>query len=139
MELILWRHASANHYQDGKRILDPFGHQQALTSGSWLKQFYPNCTVWTSEAQRTQETARYYSAQFTQKSALNPEHDEETVFAEIQESGESSLIVVGHQMWIGGLAARLSGNNEWLLYAPSQVVVFALHNQKWRVINYFKP
>lgn len=139
LELVLWRHASAEHYRDRQRALDARGHQQAQASGAWLQQHYPNCSTWASEALRSQETAKYYREDFIVKPALNPAADEDGVFQAIQHSGEASLIVVGHQMWIGALAARLAGDNRLLFFGHSQMAVFAFHQAKWRLINSFVP
>ena len=36
MQLILWRHASANSFNGYDRMLDPTGHKQAAQGGQWL-------------------------------------------------------------------------------------------------------
>lgn len=61
MDLILWRHADAEHDQvDGlDRKLTPRGHKQAKVMASWLDTRLPgNCRVMASPAVRAQQTVR---------------------------------------------------------------------------------
>ena len=137
--LLLWRHGSANHYQDQQRILDPRGQRQAAASADWLHRHYPDCLLWSSPARRAQQTAAYYREDFLVRPELSAGSDEATVLATVESCADTPLLLVGHQMWIGALAARLSGQRDLLFYNPSQLTVFAESDGRWQLIDGFWP
>lgn len=139
MILALWRHGRAQRYENGQRLLDEVGQQQAAQSAAWLKQHYPQLTTWVSEAARAQETARHYRSQALICPFLNPDHAPEPIHQAIVNSQEEALLLVGHQMWIGELAAHYSGNKQFYFYGLAQVVVFRGQNEDWRLIDGFEP
>ena len=116
MNLILWRHAQAEEKaeSDLARLLTAKGHHQAEQAAGWLTEHLSEeHSVWVSEAARSQQTAAHFSRDYTIMSALNPESSAEMPLQLIAEANEdSTIIIVGHQPWIGDLCAYLL-NQHW--------------------------
>lgn len=110
MEIILWRHAQAHEdAPDAARRLTETGHAQAQRMAAWLNQrLNPEYEVWTSEALRTQETAAYLRAPALPMRSLNPEARYPDILNLIARRPlASTLVIVGHQPWLGHLCACL--------------------------------
>ncbi|MBP6562068.1 MAG: histidine phosphatase family protein [Neisseriaceae bacterium] len=106
MDIILWRHAQVNDdAPDQLRCLTELGHQQAQQMASWLDQrLSDDYAVWTSEAQRTRQTAAYLKHPALAMSGLNATAAYQDVLALIQRQPlNASLVLVGHQPWLGHL------------------------------------
>ncbi|WP_338808993.1 histidine phosphatase family protein [Neisseria leonii] len=111
MNLILWRHAQAE-YRDGPdlaRLLTAHGHRQAEHTARWLRPLLPDgAEIWVSEAARSQQTAVYLNPEYAVSPLLNPDAAPENIMPLLAAAAEkSTVIIVGHQPWIGALCACL--------------------------------
>ncbi len=112
MDLILWRHAQAEDGDpDLARALTSRGEKDAALVGGWLRKRLPEGTptVLCSPAKRTRQTADALGLDYRVIDALAPGA---TAQAAIAASGwpdraEGTVIVVGHNPWIGDAVARL--------------------------------
>lgn len=121
-QLILWRHAEAElpaiGQTDMSRALTNKGVTQAAEMACWLNKHLPKETlVLISPAERTKQTARALRAQVHVLDSLSPDTRYETVLAYLNQSKVDSLMLVGHQPWIGQLIAHLLG------FAPGEISV----------------
>lgn len=110
MDLILWRHADAEEgSNDLQRALTRKGQQQGRLMASWLQQRLPHGYVLlASEAKRSQQTAAFLRKGFKVLPGLNPGASLEQVMAELdQVDRDATVVLVGHQPYLGRLAARL--------------------------------
>lgn len=112
--LILWRHAEAEvllHGQsDLERTLTKKGHKQAKQMAAWLKKYLPRQTyVMVSPALRTRETAEYWGEDWQEESRLSPERPLQPIVQLLEQSPFEHVMLVGHQPWIGELAAQCLG------------------------------
>ncbi|HSR02875.1 MAG TPA: histidine phosphatase family protein [Methylophilaceae bacterium] len=116
--IMLWRHADAlpiggNIRDDLSRPLSKKGRQQAKIMAAWLKRHLPKETIIiSSNALRSQQTAIALTNDFILTNAINPGASLEKVLETIHSLSEgiqsaSNLMIVGHQPWIGHLAAYL--------------------------------
>lgn len=110
MDLLLWRHAEAEDgVDDLARPLTPRGRKQARRIAAWLKSRLPAGTrILVSPATRTVQTAEALDLPFEILDALAPGADAASVARAIgwPDAG-GAVLLVGHQPWIGELAARL--------------------------------
>jgi len=133
MELILWRHAQAEDGEpDLDRALTPRGVKDAARVARWLRARLERGTtrVVCSPAVRTRQTADSLELDYEVSDALAPGAPPRAVLAAIGwPSGTGTLIVVGHNPWIGQLAALLcsgradpwtmrKGGLWWLVHRP---------------------
>ncbi len=108
MELILWRHAEA---EDGppdlERRLTPKGEKQAEKMAGFLRSRLPKgARILVSPALRTQQTARALTKHFEPLPELGPGAAAQTVLkATGWPDGKGSVLVVGHQPYLGEIAA----------------------------------
>lgn len=110
MDLILWRHAEAREgTADLSRRLTRKGQQQAQKTAEFLMPHLPKTAqVWTSQAARSQETAAFLECKTVIKPELNPDADYLDILPLIvAEHGANTLVLVGHQPWLGELWAHL--------------------------------
>lgn len=112
--LILWRHAEAEvllHGQsDLERALTKKGHKQAKQMAAWLKKYLPRQTyAMVSPALRTRETAQYWSEDWQEENRLSPERPLQPIVQLLEQSPFEHVMLVGHQPWIGELAAQCLG------------------------------
>lgn len=106
VQIILWRHAQAHDdAPDEARRLTDIGHIHAQRMANWLMQRLDgDYQVWTSEAQRTQETAAYLNTKPLPMRSLNPTARYQDLLSLIsRQSLDTNLIIVGHQPWLGHL------------------------------------
>lgn len=109
--LILWRHADAeiaSHTQlDIDRALTQKGHRQAKTVSKWLnRELGEKSVLLTSPALRAKETAAYLNHQAVVEDALQPGTMVENVLELLARYQQNeTVVVVGHQPWLGELAA----------------------------------
>ena len=76
----------------------------------WLKKYLPKQTyVLVSPALRTRETIAYWGSHWQEDSRLSPERPAAPLLQLLQESPFECLMLVGHQPWIGELAAAALG------------------------------
>ncbi|HYF59259.1 MAG TPA: histidine phosphatase family protein [Burkholderiaceae bacterium] len=113
MDLILWRHAQAEDgTPDDARALTPRGEADAARVGAWLRERLPAgaaTTVLCSPARRARRTADALGLPYGVSGALAPGADADEAIAETgwPEGREGTLVVVGHNPWIGRAAALL--------------------------------
>ena len=115
MNLILWRHAEAEYGPpDLERQLTIKGHHQAETMATWLQNHLPeNYQVWASQAMRSQQTAGYLNKKPTILSTINPNIDARSLPRLLENvSDNATIIIVGHQPWIGEFCSYLL-NGQW--------------------------
>jgi phosphohistidine phosphatase len=115
MDLILWRHAQAEDAaesgEDLDRALTARGEKDAELVAGWLCKRIPEgtATVLASPARRTRQTADALRMDYGVLEALAPGASAAEVIAVTgwPERRTGTLIVVGHQPWIGEAVATL--------------------------------
>lgn len=140
MQLILWRHASADSFNGYDRMLDATGHKQAEQGGQWLSAHFPNTPIYTSLARRAQETAAHYPFPASQHHALNPGKSAADIYDFLCHSDETALIAVGHLPWIGQLTAHLLGDGGYYPANHGMILVFqGSVEDGWQLLDHFQP
>ncbi len=129
--IILWRHAQAEELFDGddmmqihtaqsdmQRVLTEKGQRQAADMAMWLKSRLPKATILQcGSALRAFQTAEALhevnkACKININQALKPGASLNTVLACIAQTNScDSLLLVGHQPWLGQLAAHLLGTS----------------------------
>jgi phosphohistidine phosphatase len=112
MDLILWRHAQAEEGSpDSARPLTSRGEKDAAAVAAWLRKRLPDpgVTVLCSPTVRTRRTAAALALPVDVSERIGPGASVDDV---VEACGWSSgrdgtVIVVGHQPWIGQVAAAL--------------------------------
>lgn len=121
MDLILWRHAEAEEAgadgSDGMRKLTAKGQKQAAKIACWLDGVLPdNCHILVSPALRTRETVEALAAsgrKFRIAPDLAPGADVDAVLrAANWPHSREAVLIVGHQPYLGQVAARLISAGE---------------------------
>ena len=125
MDLILWRHAEAVEHPDLvagapgdavdlARRLTPKGEKQAARMAAWLDRQLPSgARVWSSPAQRAEQTAQALDRKFKVSEVLVPDGDPLALLELVQwPSSKAPVVVVGHQPTLGRVVARLLGLSE---------------------------
>lgn len=110
MDLILWRHAEAEDgLIDQTRALTDKGQRQAKKMAAFLAPRLPADTrILVSPALRTQQTAAALTANFVTEPAINTSATAHSALQAAdwnQHSG--TVLLVGHQPWLGEIAAYL--------------------------------
>lgn len=115
MDLLLWRHAEAEDgTSDQARELTAKGVKQATKVAGFLRQHLPeDHRILVSPAARTQQTAAAFSDHFTLAPTIAPGATAQAVLhaARWPDAG-GTVLVVGHQPTLGGVAAQLLGCGE---------------------------
>ncbi len=115
MNLFLWRHAEAEDgHPDLSRVLTERGRSQAATVGRWIRRTVKgDADILVSPARRTRQTADALGLPYRIEERLAPgaEIEDITAALSLQQAmpadKQAQLVVVGHQPWIGELAAHL--------------------------------
>ncbi len=110
MDLILWRHAQAEDgLPDLERQLTPVGRKQAARMGAWLERTLPGgCRILCSPAVRTRQTADALGRKYKVVPEIGPGATPQQVLdAAGWPDGRGPVLVVGHQPWLGQVAALL--------------------------------
>ena len=110
MQLILWRHAQAEEGDsDLARPLTAKGHKQARKMARFLQgKLSGSYHVWTSEAERSRQTAAYLQHPAKVQAALNPDAAAQQVAEWLCAiASDETVVIVGHQPWLGDLCAWL--------------------------------
>lgn len=141
--LILWRHAEAEDLQHGhsdlERALTKKGHRQAKQMAAWLKKYLPKQTyTMVSPSLRTQETAAYWGEGWQEENRLAPERPLKPILQLLAQSPYEDIMLVGHQPWIGELAAQCLGMEDaqlsikkgavWWLRLPKSGLPYKLYS-----------
>ncbi|MES2070568.1 MAG: phosphohistidine phosphatase SixA [Pseudomonadota bacterium] len=112
MELILWRHAEAEEAEpDVSRKLTGKGQKQAAKMARWLDSNLPEtCRILVSPAVRAQETVAYLQRKFKTVPELGTGASIQDVLnAANWPNSREPVLIVGHQPYLGLVAAQLLG------------------------------
>jgi len=123
MDLILWRHADAEIASEGEddlsRQLTAKGEKQAVRVAAWLDRHLPEgVRILVSPARRTEQTAKALNRKYKLRDELVPDSNAEDVLALIKwhpdkgPQGKGPILLVGHQPYLGEIAAKLLGMQE---------------------------
>jgi len=123
MDLILWRHADAEVAAEGEddlsRQLTVKGEKQAVRMAAWLDRHLPEgARILVSPARRTEQTAKALNRKYKLRDELVPDSSAEEVLSLIKwdpengPQGKGPILIVGHQPYLGEIAARLLGMQE---------------------------
>lgn len=110
MELILWRHAEAEDgIPDHSRALTGKGRQQAERMAAFLQSRLPhNTRILVSPALRAQQTAKALTKKFTTEPAIDVGASAQAALAAAGwPQANGATLLVGHQPWLGEVAALL--------------------------------
>lgn len=110
MELILWRHAEAEHgLPDSTRKLTDKGLKQAQVMAEWLETRLPKKTrILVSPTKRTQQTATALDKEFETVKEIGPGAAAKSILAAAGwPDAKGSVLIVGHQPTLGEVAAFL--------------------------------
>ena len=110
MDLILWRHAQAEEGSlDHARELTLQGRKQAARMGAWLDRVLPSgCKVLSSPTARTVQTVEALGRKYKLVPALGPDATATDILeAAGWPDARGPVLVVGHQPWLGRVAALL--------------------------------
>lgn len=110
MELILWRHAEAeNGSPDSQRALTGKGLRQAKRMAEFLAPHLPSdLRILVSPALRAQQTASALSPHFITEPAIDTGANAHAALrAADWPHSENTVMLVGHQPWLGETAALL--------------------------------
>jgi phosphohistidine phosphatase len=110
MELILWRHAEAeNGTPDHERQLTSKGVRQARKMAAFLQTHLPHDTrILVSPAVRTQQTVHALTNEYETEQNIGPGSSPQAVLkAAGWPQSEGNVLVVGHQPYLGEIAALL--------------------------------
>lgn len=136
MDLILWRHAEAQEWEDGcddrARVLSARGEKQAARMAVWLDRQLPDgARILTSPARRTVQTADALGRKYGIKSALAPEANVAQLLELVQwPDAKGAVLVVGHQPTLGQAIARLLNLNESECSVRKGAVWWLRHRQR---------
>jgi phosphohistidine phosphatase len=113
MDLILWRHAEAHELHEGEadmeRPLTGRGERQAQRVARWLdKQLPDGVRIFCSPAVRAEQTLLSLGRKYKIRDELSPQcsHDHLLELAQWPH-GKHAVLFVGHQPYLGRLAAML--------------------------------
>lgn len=133
MDLILWRHAEAEEGSDDmQRALTRRGQKQASAMATWLRKQLPDdFALLASEALRSQQTAALFAKSYEVVPALNPDASVEQVLNAIDwpRSGKT-IVLVGHQPYIGRLAATLMSEQPLLWSVKKGAIWWLSHRER---------
>ena len=133
MDLILWRHAEAEEGSDDmQRALTRRGQKQASAMATWLRKQLPDdFALLASEALRSQQTAALFAKSYEVVPALNPDASVEQVLSTIDwpRSGKT-IVLVGHQPYIGRLAATLMSEQPLLWSVKKGAIWWLSHRER---------
>ena len=111
--IVLWRHADAVDAKspeetDITRELSAKGRGQAKKMAVWLRHNLPkNTLVLTSPAVRAEQTAQALKWDYRIIKSLQPITTLSEVVNALQKVEANNVLLVGHQPWLGELAAYL--------------------------------
>lgn len=115
MDLILWRHAEAQDWEEGcndlERSLTPRGEKQAARIALWLDRQLPDTArILCSPARRCEQTALALGRKYKLRDELAPERSVGDLLQAAQwPDARQATVIVGHQPSLGELVAHLLG------------------------------
>lgn len=113
VDLILWRHADAEDWVEGKddleRSLTARGEKQAARMASWLDRHLPETTrILSSPARRCEQTVLPLGRKYKVKAELVPECTPQILLELAQwQEVRAPVLIVGHQPTLGKTIAQL--------------------------------
>ena len=118
MDLILWRHAQAEEgTPDEGRALTALGKKQAARMAACLDRILPEGTrILCSPTLRTRQTADALGRKYKTVAEIGPAARAEDILkAASWPDARNPVLVVGHQPWLGQVAALLltGGEQDW--------------------------
>ncbi|WP_293764040.1 histidine phosphatase family protein [uncultured Aquitalea sp.] len=131
MDLILWRHAEAEDGSDDlARALTRRGQQQASQMAAWLRLRLPrDYVLLASEARRSQQTAAFLSKSYEIAPQINPDASVEEVMQAVGwPDNDKTVVLVGHQPYIGRLSALVLAEQP-LLWSVKKGAVWWLNHR----------
>jgi phosphohistidine phosphatase len=116
MELLLWRHATAEDgIPDALRELTPYGKEQAQRVALWLREHAPHdARLLVSPALRTQQTAAFFREQMELCAELAGFSADKILALLDWPNAKTPIIVVGHQPTLGEIVAQLLEDHRYL-------------------------
>lgn len=115
MDLILWRHAEAEDWEEGcndlERSLTPRGEKQAARIALWLDRQLPDTArILCSPARRCEQTALALGRKYKLRDELAPDRSAGDLLQAAQwPDARQATVIVGHQPSLGELVAHLLG------------------------------
>lgn len=115
MDLILWRHAEAEDWEEGcndlERSLTARGEKQATLMARWLDRQLPEAArVLSSPARRCEQTALALDRKYKVRPELAPDSTPAQLLeAALWPSSRVPVVIVGHQPTLGATVAQLLG------------------------------
>ncbi|MEW6694146.1 sixA: phosphohistidine phosphatase SixA [Tepidimonas thermarum] len=119
MDLILWRHAEAEDWQetdegggdDLSRRLTARGEKQAARMAAWLDRMLPDgVRIWSSPAVRAEQTVLALGRRYRLHPDLAPDGTPQGLLEVVQwPDARHASLVVGHQPTLGRVVAELLG------------------------------
>lgn len=124
MELILWRHAQAEVGEpDEGRELTQQGRKQAARMGAWLDRSLPDgCKILCSPTARTIQTVEALNRKYKIAPEIGPDATaHEALSAAGWPDSKVPVMLVGHQPWLGRVAALLltGAEQDWTVKKSS--------------------
>ena len=146
MKLIIVRHAKSSwdfpSMRDHDRPLAPRGERAASVIGRWLaEEGHQPASVLCSTAARARQTWELMRPHFNEPREIRftaklYHADRNQIWAQVQGSGLSPLLVVGHNPGIGDFAASAAGRapdrEEFSRYPTAAVTVCEFAADSWR-------
>ncbi len=136
MDLILWRHAEAEEGSDDlARALTRRGQQQANRMAAWLRPRLPrDYVLLASEAKRSQQTAAFLSKGYGILPDFNPDRSAEEILKAISwPTPGKTIVLVGHQPWMGFMASRLMSGENQLWSIKKGAIWWLAHRQRHEI------
>ena len=118
MNLILWRHAEAQEWEQGcndmERALTSRGEKQAARIAQWLDRQLPEAArIMVSPSRRTEQTAMALGRKFKVRPELAPDCSAAQLLEVVQwPQARNTVLVIGHQPTLGQTIAQLMGLTE---------------------------
>lgn len=115
MDLVLWRHAEAQEWEEGcddmERSLTSRGEKQAKRMAGWLDRQLPEgARIWVSPARRTEQTVMALGRKYKLRPELSPGASVAQLLELVQwPEGKGTVLIVGHQPTLGQTVAQLMG------------------------------
>lgn len=115
MDLVLWRHAEAQDWEEGcddmARMLTPRGEKQAARMAAWLDRQLPEMTrILVSPARRAEQTALALGRKYKLRTEIAPDGSIAQLLELVQwPHARGTTLVVGHQPVLGNTIAQLLG------------------------------
>lgn len=117
MDLVLWRHAEAQEWEEGcddlARTLTSRGEKQATRMANWLDRQLPEgARILVSPSRRTEQTVMALSRKYKIRPELSPGASVAQLLELVQwPHAKGTVLVVGHQPTLGQTVAHLLGLN----------------------------